>query len=111
MLKKTDIAILRILEFDSIYEKVLELTVSKVGSECIESLSLFTDNHLLKNELGRVTEMRDLLRFDDTIPLYSFSDIRPFLKRAEVEGAFLRPEEFLALSHFLSVRLFALITR
>ena len=50
MLKKTDIAILRILEFDSILEKVLELTVSKVGSECIESLSLFTDNHLLKNE-------------------------------------------------------------
>ena len=91
------------LEFDTIISKVSEQALSNPGKEKIENLSPITDPVLLEKELKRVTEMRDILRYDDPFPLDEFADLRPLLKRAEIEGSFLRPEDFLALNRFLSI--------
>ena len=101
MLKKSEHIVFRVLELDVVLKKVSELSVSAVGKERIENLSPFADKDALQEELTRITEMRDLLRYDDPFPLQEFADLRPQLKRAEVVGAFLNPEEFVALVHFL----------
>ena len=38
---------------------------------------------VMKTELNRITEMKDLLEYGEPFPLPGFSDIRPDLKRAE----------------------------
>jgi len=101
MFPKSDNAALKTLEFDAVLEKVADLSVSAVGRERVENLFLYTDGDLLKKELGRVTEMRDLLRSGDSLPLQVFADLRSSLERVEVEGAFLQPEGFVELHHFL----------
>ena len=93
----------RILEFDTILEKVRELSVSVLGEERLNNLSWLTDASLLEDELLRVTEFRDLIRFDDAFPLHAFEDLRPSLKRAEVVGAFLQPKELLDIVRFLTM--------
>ena len=56
------------LEFDTIISKVSEQALSNPGKEKIENLSPITDPVLLEKELKRVTEMRDILRYDDPFP-------------------------------------------
>jgi DNA mismatch repair protein MutS2 len=94
---------IHILEFDIILAKVSGFAVSDVGKECIHTLFPFTDADELKKELGRVTETKSLLEYDDPFPLYAFTDIRPYYKRIEVVGAFLEPKEFLELKSFLVI--------
>ncbi len=89
------------LELDSILTQVSGLTVSSLGREHIEGLVSFTDADDLKEELDRVTEMKDLLEFDDPFPLQGFEDVRTALKRAEIVGAFLDPKDFLNLHAIL----------
>jgi len=93
----------RILEFHTILAKVSEFTVSVMGKEQIDSLHSLTDGECLKRELGQVSEMKNLLEYDDPFPLDEFADLRPFLKRAEIIGSFLQPEEFIVLNRFLII--------
>lgn len=102
-LKTDDSAALRILEFESIREKILELAVSPIGRERIETLPRYSDAELLRMELGRVTELKEQTLFDDPLPFHAFDDLRPWLKRAGVEGAFLQPVELLAIGRFLEM--------
>ncbi len=80
-----------------------ELTVSVTGKEQIDSLSPFSESEALKKELDRVTELKNLLEFDDPFPLYEFADLRPYLNRVEMIGSYLQPEDFLTLLRFLQI--------
>jgi len=91
------------LEFDVILERVSELACSDSGRELIGKLSPISNLEDLEEELGRVTEMKDVLVYDDPFPLQGFSDIRAILKRASVKGAFIGHEDFRELKRFLSV--------
>src|SRR4030042_3577915 len=91
------------LEWDLILESLSGFTVSKAGKERIETLHPITDPENLRQELRRVTEMRDLLRYDEAFPLSTFADLRPYLKRAEVRGSFLRAEELRMVYDFLTM--------
>ena len=93
----------QILEFDTIVERVAEQAVSPLGRERIEGLLFHQDPDVLKRELDRVAEMRDLLRFDDPLPFHAFPDLRPYLQRADVMGAFLQPKELLEIERFLAM--------
>ena len=92
-----------VLELDIIVSRIAELAVSSPGRERIESLIFYQDRKALKEELERVTEMKNLLQFDDPFPLKSFKDLRPLLRRAEVAGSFLDPDQFLAIKHLLVI--------
>jgi DNA mismatch repair protein MutS2 len=101
VLKQRNNIAFRILELDTILEKVSELAMSSSGKEWVEGLFFLTEGDELKEELERVTEMRDLLMFDDPFPLQAFADLRPCMKKAGVVGAFLQPEDFVPLKQFL----------
>jgi DNA mismatch repair protein MutS2 len=95
--------VLKTLELDLVLSKVAELTVSSRGSQQIQNLSFIINPELLKKELRLVTEMRDLLSYDDPLPFNSFSDFISLLEKLKIEGAILREEEFLALKNFLNM--------
>ena len=89
------------LEFDKILDKSIEEAVSDPGREALRGLHFLTDAVALRAELTRVTEMRDCLRYDDAFPFSEFSDVRAEVKKAEVEGAFLRSSALLAIKQLL----------
>jgi len=98
-----DNASIQALELGTILFRLSELTSSPPGREQVLGLAGCDNPEDLEKELGRVTEMRDLLSFDDPFPLHPFSDIEQSLKKMDVQGAFLKPEELLALKDILVI--------
>ena len=98
-----DNASIQALELGTILFRLSELTSSPPGREQVLGLAGCDNPEDLEKELGRVTEMRDLLAFDDPFPLHPFSDIEQSLKKMDVQGAFLKPEELLALKDILVI--------
>jgi DNA mismatch repair protein MutS2 len=92
-----------VLEFDKILEKIVEEAYSPLGRERLSLFPFLKEADGLKRELAQVTEMCDCLQYDDDFPLAAFPDLGPELKKAEVAGAFLRPDVFLAINAFLQL--------
>lgn len=92
-----------VLEWEAVFHEVSRYAVSPSGVQKLQSLPYFSDPERLEHELKRVTEMRDLLRYDDPFPLESFPDISSILHKANVSGAVLSPQEFLAVLQVLSL--------
>ena len=103
MSRKIDASIYRILELDVILENILNYTVSPLGQEVLQNISFLSSASDLQHALDLTTEMRDLLHYDDPFPLYSFEDLRSFLQKADVSGAFLQPDEFVKIRSFLNI--------
>jgi len=93
----------RILEMDVVLEKVASLAVSVPGREIIHQMEMITDRDRLATRLSLVTELRNVLEYDDPFPLWTFPDIRPLLNRIQVQGACLQPEELNAVKNALSM--------
>lgn len=91
------------LEFDVIINKVSEHTVSREGKEKIVSLARYTKKQLLQKELKCITEMADLLKYDDPFPLQGYGELPPYLNQAEVEGSYISPEGLFMLLRFLQI--------
>lgn len=92
-----------VLEWETMFHEVARFLVSHSGVQKLQHLPFFTDPDALEQELKKVTEMRDLLRYDDPFPLESFPDILPILHKAKTSGAMLIPQEFLAIGQILSL--------
>ncbi|MFO7890847.1 MAG: endonuclease MutS2 [bacterium] len=91
------------LEFDVIIEKVSEHTVSREGKEKIVSLTRYKKKQLLQKELERITEMADLLKYDDHFPLQGYGELIPYLNKAEIDGSYIPPEGLFILLRFLQI--------
>jgi DNA mismatch repair protein MutS2 len=94
---------IKVLEFDSVLKRLTEYSYSESGRQKLAELVFFEDANALSAELQRVTEMRDLIGFDDPFPLQSFSDIRSRLKKAAVAGAFLSGPDLIEIQNVLRV--------
>lgn len=91
------------LEFDKIIDHLAQLTISLPGKELILQIQPLTDLTIINQHLGEVTELRDILDFDDPFPLSGVQDLRPALKKAQVVGNFLLPEDFSLVVQTLEV--------
>jgi DNA mismatch repair protein MutS2 len=81
------------LEFGQVKKYLSALAVSECGRDYILKSDPFRDIKSLEDALTRVAEMRELITFDEPFPLHSFTDLQNPLKKAEVVGAFLQPDE------------------
>jgi len=91
------------LEFDIIVDYVVQNTVSREGKEKIKSFFLYEKKEYLQTELNRITEMVNLLNYDDPFPLEGYGDLTLHLERAEIEGSYINPEGLFILSQFLKI--------
>lgn len=97
----SDTAAVKVLEFPLVLARLAELVRSGPAKEAVAGLLPFSDPAGLDAELTRITEMRELLDFDDPFPFEGFADLQPALKRAETGGVFLSGPVFISVLHLL----------
>lgn len=83
------------LEFDKIKEHLYRYVLTEMASEKIEVLSPIFEIGQIEKSLDELTEMSDLLKFDDVFPIEQIKDIRSFLRNLNTLGIFLNPEQLI----------------
>lgn len=87
------------LEFNIILQRLADLALSDHGKYYLKNLSHFENPQMLQEQLNLVTQLRDCLLYEESLPVQRFSDMRPSFKRLEA-GASLLSDECL---HLLSL--------
>jgi len=93
----------RALEFDTVLERVSQFAVSEPGRRAVLSLKPFLQKEDLSRELKSIEEMKDLLRFDDPLPLVSFDPIADIIEKAGLPGSFIDAHALLKTVHLLKI--------
>lgn len=91
------------LEFDKIIDHLAQLSNSTAGKELILQIHPAGELTVVNRDLTEVTELRSILDFDDPFPFSALPDIRPALRKAQIVGNFLLPEEFSQILQTLEV--------
>jgi DNA mismatch repair protein MutS2 len=92
------IASIRKLEFHTVVARISELAVSESGHQKTLQLVPQTDFHIIKAELQKVSEAKELLIAEGIIPLDGFKNIVLALKKTSVENQILTTSEFLEIA-------------
>lgn len=81
------------LEFDKVLHHIENYAISPLGLELISAIQPIRDKQEVLNQLNKVTEFRSIIDFDDPLPLYGLSDIRPSLEKIKIVGVHLSVEK------------------
>lgn len=92
-----------ILEFDRIRERLAACAASPLGAELATQVSLISDFSHLRESMQQTTEMRDLVDYDQSVPMEGIHDLRRYYHKIRIAGSHLFPEEFIAISQTLAV--------
>lgn len=92
---KMDGDIERILEFDKIKQIIAAYCASGLGRSLTEKLKPLTDVAQIRRMLDICSEVKEIRGVGGGLPLGGLRDIRRLMKKAEVSGAILEPEELL----------------
>lgn len=95
--------VLSSLGFDILLNNVSNSALSEPGREGVLKLSPFLKAEDLARELKCITEMKELLQFDDPFVLAGFNFIENYLKRAEVPGSFIDAKGILEINVVLKI--------
>lgn len=91
------------LEFDRIIDHLSRLTISPLGRNIVLHLKPQNDISIIEQQLNEVTELRDILDFDDPFPIHGLINISPSLKKVQIRGNFLQAEELAHIVQTLQV--------
>lgn len=91
------------LEFDRIIDYLAGLAISPLGKKIALQIEPHNDLSFVEKKLSEVTELREILDFDDPFPLYGLIDITPSLKKSQIHGNYLPPEELANIVQTLQV--------
>ena len=87
--------------FDRIRELVKSHCLFDPGRERVDKMQFMTDYDAILHELKLVEEFQRIHQHEDEFPIQHFIDNREALKKAEVEGTYLLPEEVQGLKQSL----------
>ncbi len=85
---------LTVLEFYKILSFLKQYVTSPQGSMLCERLTPLNNLQEIKTLLTEVTEMKELLRIYDEIPIHGIKDIESLVLRTRVEEFYLEPQQF-----------------
>ena len=94
---------IEVLEFDKVVLRIAGQSGSEMGREEVLSVAPVGDPEVIRQRLGRASEMMDLIGFDDPVPARGIPDIRRALARCGAEGIALSLEELSQVGEALSV--------
>lgn len=89
------------LGFTQVVEKLDSLLISEPGRDRLGNMRPAADVGWLRSELSRVDALQRVLRFDDPVPFEPMPDVRPQLRRAAPEDAYLDPLPLYEVGQFL----------
>ena len=92
---------LKVLEFPRVREIVAGFTLSPYGKEYADNIRPMFDRQLIERALRESSQMRDIIRFEEAMPLQQIEDISEHIEKARVEGIHLEPKSLLIVRIFL----------
>ncbi len=95
-------SVLKACEFDRIREKLASYAICRLGQERAENLVPQKDISVIRTDLSQTSEMLDLLKYEQAVPVGGLLDIRAELKRVKIKASILQTEELTRISHFLA---------
>ncbi|MBN1997700.1 endonuclease MutS2 [candidate division KSB1 bacterium] len=95
-------SVLQACEFDRIREKLSLCAISPLGKERALNLEPQQELTAIKQQLVQTSEMLDLLKYEQAIPVGGILDIRAELKKVKIEASVLRPDEIARISQLLA---------
>jgi DNA mismatch repair protein MutS2 len=88
--------------FDRIRRQTERLCATERAREIVGETTFSADYRAVETALSRTDEMRTILMMEDDFPQDHFVDIHAVLRRVEVAGAFLLPEELIVIHRALT---------
>jgi len=89
------------LEFDKILDRLQQLTVSEPGQKCAAALQPSVDLETISLELRQVSEAKEILIAEGSVPLDGIKSIIPALKKSSIENHILTSRELLEIASTL----------
>jgi len=102
-MREIDTHSLGVLEFHRIREIIAGRTLSPYGKAQIDDLRPIFKRQRIEMRLRRSAQMRDIIRFEEAMPLERIDDISPLIEKARVEGMHLDPKGLLTVKSFLEI--------
>lgn len=91
------------LEFEKIIRRISHLATTEPGKIICRQIVPLTDVFLIRLELDRVTQMKELLIIEGSLPLDGLKDVVAILRKSGVENNLLTPLELLDVAAALRV--------
>jgi DNA mismatch repair protein MutS2 len=91
------------LEYYNVLEQISHLAISESGRQQVHKLLPLTDKKNIELELKKVSEAKELLISDGTVPFDGFKNILPSLKKSTVENQALTVVELLEISAIIRI--------
>ncbi len=88
------------LEFDVILQRLADLALSNPGKNNFQNIDPIENPQMLQEKLAQVTQLRDCLLYEESLPVHGFTDLRPSFKRLDA-GASLMSDECLQILSLL----------
>ena len=85
------------LEFDKVLEDLARRTHSTLAAEQIRLLQPLSSPELVRNSLGRISELRSYMDTGESFPIAPFQDIGGYLDLSAAEGSLLTTDDFMPL--------------
>lgn len=93
----------RTLEFEKVLEDLSRRTCSSLAAERLRGLRPLQKPEMVRQSLGRISELRTYLDSGGSFPISTFQDIGGHLKLAAVEGSYLEPDTFCLIHRVLNL--------
>jgi DNA mismatch repair protein MutS2 len=92
-----------VLEFPKVREIIAGFTLSPYGKRRIEAIHPVFDRAIIETHLRQSAQMRDIIRFEEAMPLDKTEDISELIDKSRVEGIHLDAEQLLKIKVFLDI--------
>ena len=83
------------IDFSSIREILKEACISKLGEKFVNKIRFSSNFELIEKLLSQVEEFKQTLMFGEQFPSQDYFDLRPELKRINIEGTFIEQEQLI----------------
>ncbi|UCD17036.1 MAG: hypothetical protein JSV44_11375, partial [Candidatus Zixiibacteriota bacterium] len=96
---------LDVLEYPKIVSILKGLCLTQYGVAKVDEIRPLTDATIIRTKLDEITQMKDIIRFGQALPLYRLDDISELLAKSKTEGYFLEPKALLSVKELIEVSL------
>ena len=100
-MREIDAHSIAVLEFPRVRDIIRGLTLSPYGRVAIDDLCPLFDIDEIELSLRRSKQMREIIRFQEALPLIRVDDISELVDKSKIEGVHLEPKSLLSIKIFL----------
>lgn len=100
-MREIDAHTIKVLEFPKIRELIRGMTLSPYGQIRADNLRPLFDRDEIILRMRQSSQMREIIRFEEAIPLIRIDDISELIEKSRIEGLNLEPKSLLKVKLFL----------